>query len=331
MYKYFLIRLILKVTTLFLITIFIYFAFASDTKTQIKTKKIAYLVSDIQIPFWNILAKGIQNNGTNLGYTIEIYSADNTKQKELINTIQAIEENVDGIIVSPINSSTCVTILKLAKKNDIPVVIADIGTDSGEYISYISSNNFDGGYQIGKILTKKMYELNFEDGSVGIVSIPQKRANGKARTKGFIKALNEAKIKGAGIRQQVNFSYLETYKHSINLIEENKDLKAIWLQGSDKYLGALNAIIDKNKFGDILLITFDAEPIFLELIPRDILVGAGMQQPFLMGEYAIKMLDKHLNGQFVEKNIELPILAISKENIKQKLPFIKRNVLGLSK
>ena len=300
-------------------------------KEQAK-KKLVYIVSDIRIPFWDIMARGIKNAANSKGYRIDVYSADNIKKTELENTAKAIRDKVSGIIISPINSSSAVTILKLAKKAGIPVVISDIGTNSGEYVSFISSDNKEGAYEIGKVLAKKMKELGWDkDGSVGIVSIPQKRANGKARTAGFMKAMDEARIKGAGLRQQVTFSYQETYDFSKELIEKNPNLRALWLQGSDRYQGALDAIKDAGKKDDILLICFDAEPIFLDLIPKGILVGAAMQQPYLMGEESVNALDKHLKGKKVEKNLQLPILAISTENIEKKLSIIKRNVLGIVK
>ncbi|MCI5143759.1 MAG: sugar ABC transporter substrate-binding protein, partial [Candidatus Electrothrix sp. ATG1] len=163
---------------------------------------------------------------------------------------------------------------------------------------------------------------------VGIIAIPQKRANGKARTRGFMRALDEAGIKGAGIEQQVTFSYQETYDYAKDLIEKNLHLRAIWLQGSDRYQGALDAIGDAGKKDAILLICFDAEPEFLKLIPAGLLVGAGMQQPFLMGERAVETLDQYLQGQVVEKLQKLPVLAISQDNIQQELATINRNVLG---
>lgn len=290
---------------------------------------LVYLVSDLRIPFWDIMWRGIESRANALGYKAVVYSAENNAKAELQFTVRAIKEKVAGIIVSPTNSSACVTILKLAKQAGIPVVISDIGTDNGEYVTYISSDNKDGAYQIGRILAAKLKTLNWQDGRVGIVSIPQKRANGKARTAGFMAAMNEAGIKGAGIRQQVTFSYQETYDHSKDLIEKNADLRALWLQGSDRYQGALDAIRDAGKKGEILLLTFDAEPVFLDLIPQGVLVGAGMQQPYLMGEKAVESMHAHLNGQSVPKEQKLPVLPISTENIAEKLPTIKRNVLGV--
>ena len=296
----------------------------ADTK-----KKIAYIVSDTSIPFWNIMAKGVKNSANTFDYEIEIYNSSNNAKTELENTIKAINNKVSGIIISPNNSSSCVTVLKLAKKANIPVVIADIGTDSGEYVSYISSNNKDGAYEIGKVLAKKISSLNIENPKVAIIAIPQKRLNGQERTAGFLKAMDESSIKGANIKQQVDFSKEETYNYTKELIAENPNLNAIWLQGSDKYQGALDAIYESGKKDKILLLTFDAEPEFLELISNNTLIASAMQQPFLMGEKAVVTLHKYFNNEKVEKNYKLPVLTISKENIKENLSLIKRNVLGL--
>ncbi|WP_304543485.1 substrate-binding domain-containing protein [Sulfurimonas microaerophilic] len=294
-----------------------------------QNKKIAYLVSDLKIPFWDIMRKGIVYKTNTLGYELQIYDAQNSLEKELKNTVKAIKSKVDGIIVSPLNSSSCVTILKLAKRANIPVVISDIGTDKGEYVSYVASNNQQGAYAIAKVLVKQMKALGWENGTVGIIAIPQKRSNGKARTAGFLKGLYENNIRSSSLKQQVDFSYKETYDYTMQMIKADPNLRAIWLQGSDKYTGALDAIKDARKSGEILLVTFDAEPVFLELIPKGVVIGAAMQQPFLMGEKAMSLLDKHLKGKVVKKSIELPVLAISKENIGAKLDVIKRNVLGL--
>lgn len=294
-------------------------------------KKLVYMVSDLRIPFWDIMARGVRSKANELGYSVEIYSANNSSKSELMALANARQAKVDGIIISPTTSSACSTILKLAKKANIPVVISDIGTDSGEYVSYISSDNRQGAYEIGKVLVNKLNALDWQQGRVGIISIPQKRLNGQARTAGFLQALDEAGVRAAGLYQQVTFSDLETYEFSRKLIKENKDLNAIWLQGSNRYQAALRAIADTNNQKNILLITFDAEPEFLDLIPKGVLVGAAMQQPYLMGEESVVAMDKHLKGKVVEKNLQLPILAISENNLKQKLKTIKRNVLGLDR
>ena len=293
-------------------------------------KKLAYIVSDINIPFWQIISKGIKDKSNELGYEIHIYSSNNLKKNELENLASAISLKIDGLIISPINSSTASTLLEIAKMNKIPTIVADIGSDSQDYLSFISSDNKKGAYELGKILSKYMKSLSWnKEGTVGIIAIPQKRLNGKDRTIGFIQALEEDNIKVSGMYQQVDVSYEETYNYSKKLIDENKNLRAIWLQGSDKYKGALDAIKKANKQNEIALICFDAEPEFLEMIQNGDLVASAMQQPYIIGQEAVVTLNNYFNNKEVKKEQKMEILSISKENIDDKLKIIKLNVLGI--
>ena len=299
---------------------------ASDAAAQERT--LAYLVPDIRITFWDIMARGIQQKATELGYELSVHSADNLSRRELEATVAAIDSGVDGIILSPTQSSAAVTVLKLAEQAGIPVVISDIGAKSDNYVSYIESDNDQGAYDLGELLVVALDEKGWMDGTVGIVAIPQKRANGKARTEGFLRALEEHGVSTAGIYQQADFSYRETYEFSRRLIQDNPQLRAIWLQGSNRYRGALDAIWESGKTGQILLICFDAEPEFLAMIRSGDLVAAGMQQPFLMGETAVEAMHRHLSGAPVEKVQRLPVLPVHRSNLEQLLPTIQRNVLG---
>jgi len=296
-----------------------------------ENKKIVYITPDINIPFWQIMAKGIHTQLNKSNYDFEILSSKNSAKDELEQTVKAIKNKVSGIIVSPTNSSACVTILKLAKVANIPVVISDIGTDAGEYVSYVSSNNKAGAYDVGKVLTKKMKEKNFQDGKVGIIAIPQKRLNGQARTAGFMNALDEANIKGATIKQMSKWTDEESYNFTKDMILQYPDLKAIWVQTSNSYKAIIQAINDLNKQNEVLFVAFDAEPEFLELIPKGEIIGSGMQQPYLMGSKAASTLVDHINGKKVKKDIQVPILTVSTEDIKEKLPLIHLNVLGIEK
>ncbi|WP_407332406.1 substrate-binding domain-containing protein [Enterovibrio sp. 27052020O] len=291
-------------------------------------KKIAYIVSDSRIHFWDILLRGIDSSAQPLNYQVIVYSADNSRQKELQNTIAAIRDKVSGIILSPVNSSSAVTVLKLANQANIPVVIADVGSDSNDFISYISSDNFRGAFNLGQMLINTMKKKGWRSGTVGIIAIPQKRENGRARTRGFLEAITTAGYKSANIHQLRDFSYKETYDFAASLIKANPNMRAIWLQTSQQYQAAIDAIAEAQKQNEILLICFDAEPEFTKMIASGRLVGAGMQQPFLMGEQALETLDKHLNGESVEKTISLPVLSVSQSNLSLLLPDIQRNVLG---
>ncbi len=292
-------------------------------------RRLAYLSSDLRIPFWDILRRGVAAEAAARGYQFAAYSAENNPKRELENMVAAVRDKVDGIVLSPTNSSAAVTLLSLAEPAGIPVVIADIGTDGGRHVAYIASDNREGAYRIGKVLADALKARGWTAGTVGIIAIPQKRINGQVRTAGFMQAMEEAGIRSAGLRQQVDFSHKETYEHATSLLREHRDLRALWLQGSDRYQAALEAIRDAKRTGEVLLLCFDAEPEFLQMIPAGTLVGAAMQQPFLIGEASVRALDEHLAGKPVKAVQALPILAVSKANLQELLPAIRRNVLGI--
>jgi len=301
---------------------------ADDTADANQSKTLVYITSDQRIPFWNIMSRGIQQQARALGYQIQVYSADNNAKQELEHLARALRQNIDGLIISPTTSSAGATLIKLAGAAGVPVVVADIGAETDHYVSFIASDNYQGAYALGQILSQALQTRGWQEGRVGIIAIPQRRLNGQTRTAGFMQALDEAGILAGGMRQQVDFSYQETYDFSRDLIASEPDLRALWLQGSDRYQGALDAIRDTGRTGEILLVTFDAEPEFIQMIADGSLVGAAMQQPFLMGERAVESLHQHLQGEPVMKQRKLPVLAVSTANLARNLPLIKRNVLG---
>lgn len=293
-------------------------------------KKLYYIVSDTNIPFWEIMSRGVRDEARQKGYELTILSSSNDIKTELRSLSEAIRAQSAGIILSPTNSSACSTLLKLAKAAQIPVVISDIGTDSGNYVSYISSDNEQGGYGIGNVSAEAIRSEPASDGKTAIIAIPQKRINGQARTSGFLKAIQEHNISNTGIREQVDFSYEETYRFAKELLHDNPGIRVLWLEGSNRYQGALDAIRDAGKTSQVFLATYDAEPEFLDLIPKKVILASGMQQPYLMGRKSVELMDGYLRGNCVPKTVKMPVLVITRQNIDDNLPLIRRNVLGMS-
>ena len=80
----------------------------------------------------------------------------------------------------------------LAARAKIPVVVADIGTNSGDYVSFIISDNYQGAFGVGEALAAALKEKGWTDGSIGLITISQARKNGQARTAGFRDAMKNA-------------------------------------------------------------------------------------------------------------------------------------------
>ena len=305
------------------------FAAISQTSVQAASKEIAYLTPSLNVTFWRYLSKGIESEVKKAGYTYQALDSGNDAQKQLRNAQDVIARNVAGIIISPTDSSSCPSVLDLAKKAGIPVVIADIGTNSGEYVTFISSDNLAGAYGIGKALGEALKEKGWTDGSVGIVAIPQARKNGQLRTQGFRDAMKEAGItKEAGLQQMQTFTADETFKYTQDMLTANPDMRGIFIQSDQQALGAMRAIRAARRQGEVLIAAFDGIPEFVELIKKGDIVGSGMQQPYLMGVKSAEAMIDHLKGGNPPKEFMVPIMVATEKNIDENMDDIKLNVFA---
>lgn len=294
-----------------------------------QSKEIVYLTPGLDLPFWRALSRGVEATAKEKGYSFQALDSHNDPQVQLKNAQDAITRGVSGIVLSPTDSSTAPSVQALAEKAKIPVVIADIGTNSGEYVSYISSNNYEGAHGVGEALAAAMKEKGVTDGAVGIVAISQARQNGQARTKGFKDALATGGITNdGGLQQMQSYTVDETFKFTQDMVTGNPNLKAIFIQTDQPTLGALRALKAARKTGDVIVAAFDGIPEFVDLLKSGELAVSGMQQPYLMGQKAGGAIVDKLDGKTPEKSIVVPILAVTSANIDAQLPTIKQTVFG---
>ncbi|MGB3553518.1 MAG: substrate-binding domain-containing protein [Jannaschia sp.] len=291
--------------------------------------ELVYMTPGLDLAFWRYVSEGVKSVAEENGYGFSALDSTNDPQTQLQNAQDAIARGVAGIVLSPTDSSTAPAVLQLAQDAGIPVVIADIGTDSGEFVSVIGSNNYEGANGVGAALAAAMQEAGKEGGSIGIVGISQARLNGQARTKGFKDAVTEAGIGGdAGLQQMQAYTADETFKFTQDMITANPGMTGMFVQTDGPTLGALRAIKAARMDGEVLVGAFDGIPEFVPLLQSGELVVSGMQQPYLMGVRSAEAMVEHLDGGAPEKEITVPILIVTSENIEEMLPTIKETVFA---
>ncbi|MBN9509150.1 MAG: substrate-binding domain-containing protein [Alphaproteobacteria bacterium] len=292
-------------------------------------KTVVYLTPGLDLPFWRYLAKGIEDSVKAQGFGFSALDSHNNAATQLKNAQDVIARGVAGICISPTDSSTAPAVLGLAQRAKIPVIISDIGTNSGEYVSFVISNNFEGAYGIGKVLAERMKEKGWQNGSVGFVTISQARRNGQARTAGFRKALKEAGItKEAGLQQMQSYTADETFHFVQDMLTANPDMRGLFVQTDQPTTGALRAIKAARREGQVLVASYDGTPELVKLIEADQVVGSGMQQPYLMGVKSAEALLAHLKGESVPKETTVPILVVTSKNVAELLPTIRKTVFA---
>jgi ribose transport system substrate-binding protein len=294
-----------------------------------QSKEMVYITPSTSVSFWRYVATGAEAAAKKAGYTLTTLDSNNDAKTQLKNVQDAITQGVAGIVISPTDSSTAPSALKLAKEAGIPVTIADIGTTDGEYVSFIGSDNYGGAKGIGEATAKVLKDKGWTDGAYGIIGIPQARINGQLRTKGFREAMAAVGMTNEVPMQQMQtFTPDESFRFAQDMITANPNLRAIFVQSDAQSIGAQKAVKAARKSGDIIVAAFDGTPELLALIQSGEIVGSGMQQPYLMGLTAAEALTKHIAGEKVEKEILLPILVGTTENVGGLIEEIKLNVFA---
>lgn len=290
-------------------------------RAQSEEYQVAYLTPGLNVPFWKYLSDGIKqqaatdSEATGAKITVTDYDSRNDAGTQLQNAQDAITAGVNLIIISPTDSSSAPTVLELAKENNVPVVIADIGTDEGEYVSFVISTNEQGAYESGQELVKKMKENGCANADIAMVTISQARLNGQNRTKGITKAIEEAGGKIVQFLQSEDYTRAEAQTQTSDMLQANPDICGFFTQHDEAALGALTAIEESGRADTLAFASFDGSPESVELIKEGKLAAAAMQQPVLMGRISMEVGLKHLRGEEVEKETMVPTILVTPANV----------------
>jgi ABC-type sugar transport system substrate-binding protein len=292
------------------------------TRAQ-KTIQIAYITPGLNVPFWKYLSDGIKQTAASLstenGVDIKVtdYDSRNSAETQLQNAQDVVTAGVDAIIISPTDSSTCPAVLEIAADANVPVIIGDIGTDSGDYVSFVISTNEQGAYDAGKVLVAEMAAKGWQGSDVLMIAISQARQNGKNRTKGITRAVEEGGSKIVQFLQSEDYTRAEAQSQASDLMTANPDAHGFFTQHDEATLGTWAAIEDAKSTENIVLVGFDGSPESVELIRQGKLRGASMQQPVLMGRNSMDVAWRFLQGQDVEKETSVPTILVTPDNLKE--------------
>jgi len=278
---------------------------------------IAYLTPGLSLPYWQYLANGIQNRVKDIGWnaTVQVYDSNNDANTQMKNAQDAISKHVDIIIISPTDSSSAPAVLSAAETAGIPVIIADVGTDSGTYAQLEITPNEDSAKEVGEYLGKTMQTLGMTDKTVGQITISQARSNGQARTKGFNEALAEYNIPTINLIQMSLYTRAEAKGMAQDMMTANPNLGAIFCQTDDPTLGVVDAVQGAGKASSVLVVGFDATPETVTAIQNGTLLAAEIQRPALMGSDAVDAAKQILAGQTVPQQVNVPALLVTKDNV----------------
>lgn len=234
---------------------------------------------------------------------------DSDTSKQVADTEDLFAQNVDGLLIFPGDSILLSEPVKnLYNANDIPVIVTDIGLESGEWISFLITDNVLGGELLGELLAKNVPEgaevVTFDHGPGNL--------NGQNRQKGFEQA---AEANGLTVLEEKSLKLsLEDGKKTMeDTLVSNPDIAGVFMMNQVVAQGAASALEAANR-QDVKLVAFDIDAISLELVKEGQILGLTVQDPWYIGYEGMNNMLTYLTGGTVEKLIDIPPKLCTKEN-----------------
>lgn len=271
----------------------------TEESAQIDGKmKVGVSLSTLNNPFFVSIREGIEEaEGEDVETIVSDAQNDSSVQSNQVEDL--ITQGVDLIIINPVDSTAIAPSVEKANEANIPVICVDRGTDSGEIVSFIASNNIEGGKLAGEFILDKVGE-NAE--VIQLEGIPGASST-RERGEGF-KEATDGKINLVA-SQTANFDRAEGLTVMENLLQAHPDVKAVFCQNDEMALGASEAIKASGK--DIVVVGFDGNDDAISAVEDGSISATVAQQPKEMGKLAIETAIKYLKGEQVEEQVDSPL------------------------
>lgn len=196
------------------------------------------------------------------GYDLQLIDCDNDNATQLEAVRSFIEQDLDYIIIAPIETAGWDTVLQEAQDAGIPVIIADrkIDADASLYDAWIGTNSTDEGVTAGNWLAEN---LNGAEANILVIEGSVGASASLGRTEGFNQVAAEhsewtildsqsGDFTQAG-GQEVMESFIKTYEGQFNVVVCQNDNEAYGAMDAMKAAG-----ISYGVDGDVTIISYDA-------------------------------------------------------------------------
>lgn len=112
---------------------------------------------DFQLALYNAVKGAVEASGNTF---VEAIAETQTGVATQVTQIEdLINSGVDALILNPMDSNACISVMEKAKEAGIPVVLIDQGIEAGHedlYITFISTDNFAAAEKAGQFMAEKL-------------------------------------------------------------------------------------------------------------------------------------------------------------------------------
>lgn len=260
---------------------------------------IGFSISTLNNPFFVTLNEGAEAKAEELGATLTVVDAQDNASKQASDVEDLIQQEVDLIMINPVDSEAVAAAVESANAANIPVITVDRSAAGGEVVSHIASDNIAGGEMAGEHLVSIVGE------GAQVAELEGVPGSSAARERG--EGFNNIAADSLDVvaKQTANFNRSEGLSVMENILQANPDITGVFAHNDEMALGALEAIEASGK--DIAVVGFDANEDAVKAVEEGRLAGTIAQKPEMIGGMAIETAFQSLEGEEVEASIPVEL------------------------
>jgi ribose transport system substrate-binding protein len=264
--------------------------------------------------FWQTVHAGAVKAGQEYKLDIEwnapTLEIDASRQIAIVESM--INRHLAGIALAPVDRKALVAPVERAQRAGIPVAVFDSDIDTNERITYVATNNREG----GRIAARKLAELMIEQGKCALIGFMPGSASTMEREEGFLEEMKKyPKIQVVqtvfGMASQAN-----AMKETENILSRYPDLTGLFADNESSSMGAVSAIKSRAE-SRVRIVAFDASDRLIEDLKHRFIDALLVQDPFKMGYTSVKAIGMKLNGQNPEPHVDSGITLVTRADLEK--------------
>jgi ribose transport system substrate-binding protein len=265
--------------------------------------------------YWKSIHAGAEKAAAEMG--VEIVWKGPQKEDDRAQQIAVVEDmisrRVAGIVLAPLDRTGLRQPVAEAKQAGIPTVIVDSGLEGDDYVSFVATDNYQGGVAGAK----RLAEVLGDKGKIILLRVMVGVESTRDREQGFLDEI--AKHPGIEMLSDNQYGGITTetaYQAGENLLNRFPDVEGIFCPNESTTFGMLRALTDAGKAGKVKFVGFDSSEKLIQGLEEGHLQGLVLQNPFRMGEVGVKTIVEHLRdpAKPLEKRIDTGVHVATPEN-----------------
>lgn len=265
--------------------------------------------------FWKTVHAGALKAASEFGFEVEwnapALEVDSGRQIEIVESM--VNKRVAGIVLAPVDRHALVAVVERAANAGIPVAIFDSGIDTHKIISYVATNNTEG----GRIAARRMDEILGGKGKVGIIGFMPGSASTMEREHGF---QDEMRTKFPGVNiVGLQFGMADRAKAMAvteNILTAHPDLAGLFADNESSSSGAVQALKSRGA-RNVKLVAFDASEQLIADLKDGVIDSLVVQNPFKMGYESTRAIGLKLKGETPPRLFDSGVTLVKRDELER--------------